>query len=486
MNIRFLQISDIHFHHQDFDSIRMRDGLINYLNNLKYEKGFDFLLITGDIADKGKEYSNEIKTFIKKIINETEVSIANVYIIPGNHDIVRNETRSLIINGILNSDDSTEKLDNINKKTYESLIDAQSNFFNFYKEILDKDYPVNELHFFNKTDNYNVFSINTCLISDNNGEEGSLLIGKKKLYEAFREFNKNSDTNKLNIAIGHHTLECINPKEKDKMLAIFEDAKIDLYVSGHVHDPNYCQTINSNSYTFLELISGAIVSDNYATPGFVVVDINLDNGESEASFHIWNSNQNFWAKNNQVNRGTKTGSLGFTLTRLSHKKNSDELKVDPTQDGTDNEDIDENEFKQFIIDFHEQLNFKGPLRSNVDHKIELDKKFYNMKCSGTFQKMFDKYSEYFGIIYNIMDSTSYVSSDKKDLVAEVIIDKYLEVHNNYDIGDEIFKNIVDQIILENKDMPYSKLKTQRYIKILTAWSIYECDIFNEDKRFVKK
>jgi len=122
----------------------------------------------------------------------------------------------------------------------------------------------------------------------------------------------------------------------------------------------------------------------------------------------------------------------------------------------------------------------------LDIQIELEKKFNDMKCSDTFQKRFEKHAKHFDSINSIMEGTAYVSSDKKELIAEIISDKYLEIHNKYNNGDEIFTKIVESITEDNyKLFPLTKLETSRYIKILTAWSIYECDIFNEDKRLTK-
>lgn len=463
--------------------MKMRDELVSYLGEMKKKAGFNFLLITGDIAHRGDSYNEDIKTFLNDLINEIEIPKNEVYIIPGNHDISREDKmRSLLIAGILSSANPSEKIDEIDEKSFETLLNAQSNFFDFYEDFLGVEYPKEELHFLKSAEHYNVFSINTCIISDKGGEEGNLLVGKKKFYNAINKLRKIDNEKKLNIAIGHHTLACIHPSEKQSIIANFDDKGIDLYLSGHVHSPAYNVTVNSSANPFVELVSGAVVSDEYAIPGFVVVDVNLDNGEAEACFHIWNTSNDYWAVNNQIGRRTRNGMMEFSLERLTKKKDSNgELFQDESVQ------IDENEFKQFIIDFHEKLNFEGPTRSNLDNKVELENKFYNMKCSDTFQKRFERYSRYFGTISNIMESTAYVSADKKDLIAEIIIDKYLEIHNNFNNGDEIFQKILDETSSQYENLlPYSKLKTKRYIKILSAWSIYECDIFNENKRFAEK
>ena len=106
-----------------------------------------------------------------------------------------------------------------------------------------------------------------------------------------------------------------------------------------------------------------------------------------------------------------------------------------------------------------------------------------MVCSETFQINFDTYSRYFDIIEKIMSSTSYVSSDKKELITEEISDKYLLIHHQCKTGDEIFIKLVEQLTEEYASyFSYSKLRVKRHIKILTSWVIYKCLIFNDDKR----
>src|SRR5699024_11625282 len=90
----------------------------------------------------------------------------------------------------------------------------------------------------------------------------------------------------MNIAIGQHNLECIEHGERKIIQANFDDADIDLYISGHVHAPSLNITVNTSDYPFIELTSGAAFSEEYAVPGFVDVDINLVNGDAPEGYHV--------------------------------------------------------------------------------------------------------------------------------------------------------------------------------------------------------
>ncbi|WP_254217983.1 metallophosphoesterase family protein [Virgibacillus pantothenticus] len=183
-----MQLTDIHFHNDNYNTLKMRNELIKYVVELRKDGEIDFLLITGDIANKGGPYNCEVKKFLNDIVSAINITKKDVHLIPGNHDLKRGETRTLVIDSILRDSSPSDKLDKLQDETYQTLINAQSDFFTFYKEFLGIDYPSEKLHFVKSSDNYNILSINTCLISDKSGEEGNLLIGKNDFTNLFRNY----------------------------------------------------------------------------------------------------------------------------------------------------------------------------------------------------------------------------------------------------------------------------------------------------------
>lgn len=106
-----------------------------------------------------------------------------------------------------------------------------------------------------------------------------------------------------------------------------------------------------------------------------------------------------------------------------------------------------------------------------------------MVCSDSFRKEIEDYSAYFPSIDEIMMSPSYIDFDKKTIITSTIKSAYNKIHSNYDTGESIFEMTVDEIYKEySNEIKYSKSKLKFYIKILVAWTIIGCDIFNEDKR----
>lgn len=116
----------------------------------------------------------------------------------------------------------------IDQKATNILVEGQRKFFDFYEDFMGVKYPEEDLHFLYQSEKYNVLSINTCLLSDKKGEEGTLLTAQMKLYKAIRKMNKEKNKGKvLNIAIGHHTLGCIESSERESIKAHFDDYFID-------------------------------------------------------------------------------------------------------------------------------------------------------------------------------------------------------------------------------------------------------------------
>ncbi|WLG16650.1 metallophosphoesterase [Bacillus cereus] len=318
MKVHFIQLSDVHFHYENYNINRMRDSLSEYLGQINRENNIDFLVVTGDIAHQAKTYTTDVKGFLDDILKNTNLNKKDMFIIPGNHDVNRSKPlRNILVESMLSKKDASDQLIG---DIYDQLLDGQKEFFDFYNGYLQEEYPKENLHFIKKFDKYNVFHINTCLVSGKDGEEGHLLVDINKFYKIIRELRHTKEEKVLNIAIGHHTLDCLCKEDRKAMRNNFVDYNIDLYLSGHVHTPSYNVSLNHGDEPFLELVSGAVMGDDYATPGFVEIEVSLEDGKSNVKYHIWNEAEEYWTINNQVGRKTKSGILNHTIERLNKKK----------------------------------------------------------------------------------------------------------------------------------------------------------------------
>lgn len=374
MYIKWAHLSDIHHMYETYKTTLLRDKLIDYLSDNK--SNIDYLFITGDIADKGGQYGAEVISFLDDVMNAVEIGKSELFMIPGNHDITRDPMVERLANQIIDSKDAMQEINNVDEGTYNALISGQKSFFEFYKSYLGEEYPVDKLHFVKRCNGFNVIHMNTCLIAGSNRAEGNILIGLNKLYQTLKQIPEDGV---INIAIGHHTIGCIHKAEKDSLLHRFSDAQIDIYLNGHVHKASYHHESNNYNETNF-FTSGSVFEDEYADPLFMTGVIDTESASGEVFYHRWNSSGEFWHIDNAIGRKTISGSYRFEIDRL--KKKTEEADFQSLT-------IDVDDFKEFLIDFHNTLRSTNQLDDALIPK-DITEKFINMVCSSTFKLQFDR------------------------------------------------------------------------------------------------
>lgn len=144
----------------------------------------------------------------------------------------------------------------------------------------------------------------------------------------------------------------------------------------------------------------------------------------------------------------------------------------------EDEDLDEDEFRRFMMRFHEKLNHKGISDINIDPK-DVFEKFSNMKCNKSVEKQYHSLCRYFPVIDEIMESTL-LTQIERESIPNIVISEYNKIWKKAVDGNEIIELIVENIFQAYKDeFNYSNTTLKTYFKILVYWSIYECDIFND-------
>lgn len=325
MNLRFLHISDIHFQVENYQSRRMRMSLLKKLHELNQVNPFNFVLLTGDLSHQGQGFNETQMKFFEEILHTLNLSKEQIYIVPGNHDISRNVDRTDLIKEIIESKNPSNTLDEYlqDKDKKSKLLSSFDSFSTFYIDFLKKEYPLNDIHFLLETENYNIVHLNTCVIANRAGEEGTLLIGKNKLLDCLSNVGVNN--NKLSIVIGHHTLDCMADSDKKAMLNLFDDFNIDIYLSGHVHRAAY--NIESNQYNnLLNIVSAGVHSDDYALGGFGDFSIQ-NNGATKVFQYIWNEEHEYWTLNNTLGRKMENGVLEYQIPKFSSDANRSENEI---------------------------------------------------------------------------------------------------------------------------------------------------------------
>ncbi|OMD01073.1 hypothetical protein BSO21_32615 [Paenibacillus odorifer] len=240
---------------------------------------------------------------------------------------------------------------------------------------------------------------------------------------------------------------------------------------GHVHIPAYFKEANNinDIYCFT---AGSNIIDGYAQSVFLTGSVNTDSGESEVVYHKWDESNEVWHIHNTVGRLTREGSYKFTLKKKGFK----EVDLPSVR-------LDEDEFRNFLLEFHEILA-SHPSSGNFEMK-DINDKFKNMLCSNTFKVQFDKLSVYFPIVDDIFNSPNFISFDKKFIVPNVIETEYMDLLPKLKDGPAIVKQMIENFYgMYHDKLEFHEHALKLYLRIVIYWSIHECDIFNDDKREV--
>ncbi|MGS2751315.1 SIR2 family protein [Bacillus zanthoxyli] len=231
------------------------------------------------------------------------------------------------------------------------------------------------------------------------------------------------------------------------------------------------------------LFIGFSMNDPYITNLLTYINKIYD-GYNEKGFILTTNNDNF-SKYNIKNINLEDYSkISLFLDQLIEtiKKKRPPLPFNkPISLNTDTSiDVDEDELKLFILDFHKGKKASNSLDFN-EHDIE--EKFEKMVCSNSFRKELEEYSTFFPSIDEIMMTPDYLDFDNKSVIKSIVRTFYNKVHTKFDNGETIFEETVESIFQEySTEFRLSKPKLHLYLKILVSWVIFGCDIFNEDKR----
>ncbi|MEG2985264.1 MAG: metallophosphoesterase [Peptostreptococcaceae bacterium] len=477
--LKWLHLSDIHFNFKTYETDWLRDSLKDTLEDFK---DIDFLVITGDLLYKFKSSFDEVESFIREIIDILNISLEKVFIVPGNHDFERDEDRALLIQGLKQPiEEVTTRVSNLNPKSKKRLVEGQKDFWDFHVKLLGRECNYEEIHFVDKHDKFNIININTCIISGLEKEEGMLSIDMKSLGEVLRKVKK---SDKPNIAIGHHSLECFVEKERKQIAQMFEDYSVDIYLCGHMHKSNYVIDSQGNR-AIRSLVCGSAMTDSYADPTFIYGTINLNSYDCSVKYYKWYDNNHEWRRDFDVNRKVlDDGSIEFNLDRLKKKEINESIapndildrKIDKMIEG----EIEPDKFQRFLLKFCKSIRNYSLNGGDININKDVHEKFYNMKCSSTFQTQFDRNAGYFPLVDDILADPAYIDYDRIILIPGVITSKYDEVIEGSSDGSQVLNRMVESLAHEYKDemgIPLGDLK--QYFKTIIFWSLNKCDIYNE-------
>lgn len=301
--MKWLHLSDIHFNpsKDGADSLYLRKCLLDFLKqkNIVVDKIF----LTGDFRDAScqdgtDEAAKDIANFIFDIADSVGVKRnSDILLVPGNHDLTRNfNQRQEVITQNKNSYDSGEGI--------LKNLDILTGSFEFYKkivtEIKGKDNADNLFenlykitpHTFLITDEVNILQLNTELlagevISQDKRErvldDGSLCVGTKYVISALSLIECSP---KPTIVLAHRGLDLLNSFERKKLLNIFQNFKVCMYLCGHSHDLWY-----DEASCIPQITVGCIKQQSGVRAGFAIGNYDSASKKIEVEAFSWENDR---------------------------------------------------------------------------------------------------------------------------------------------------------------------------------------------------
>ena len=313
MRIKWLHISDIHLNKTGTETRRMRMQLISYLKSAKVL--YDYLFVTGDLryAPNGV-FDPETCTFLSDVMNAAHVRIENVFIIPGNHDIDReNFDRKNHLTSIWGNFDSyyNSKEGIFQDEDLITIASGQEDFNeiieSFYADIPDRiaKYKDNlHPHFNIVADKINVLHVNSTLLYSVE-HQNELAIGTYHLLDALMNIDKSKPT----VLLSHYSFDFLNRNEQKEILRLLTDFNIQLWLAGHEHD----EMLRRQRDFFYEFQGGNLLYEPGDTNSCVLVgNLDLETGNGLMQGLEWHTDLG-WRLSKNISHQTDRSRYHFKL-----------------------------------------------------------------------------------------------------------------------------------------------------------------------------
>ncbi len=276
-----LHISDLHlsitngkgFQTSNIDTLL--SSLIKSFPNEANNK-IDTIFITGDISFSGaeKEFIGARKLFIEPLIQQLNLTLDDLYMVPGNHDISREKFNTLQRSFRNNSSetDLNEFCIFVEKETEEwEQLDNYNEFKkNIIKEQKNVDFDSPLITVRSPSKNLRIHCLNSAWLAGDDNDKGKL-----RLLTIITRSIKKYGKNKNNIVLIHHPTDWFHSEEQNLISRELEK-HVDALFFGHMHQFEQSITINFSQDITLRLQAGTLDTRN-KNSGYSIVRLHSKN-----------------------------------------------------------------------------------------------------------------------------------------------------------------------------------------------------------------
>ena len=313
--IRWLHLSDLHFNTSDERIAQMRSRLIDYISAMNVT--FDCIFCTGDFREGGKPYLDSSVNFLHCLCEAAAVPVDHLYIVPGNHDVKRDEpSRAAAIETIPEDWDesfSTEQLSALHKGK-EEFLEFLAKVYAHDRERLALYQDAQHPHFLLTTDSLNILHLDSALTYGKDRERE--LYVDSCLVETVLE---KADPTKPILILSHYSFDFLAQYEKKTLVEIMRKYNARLWLAGHEHD--YESQIKRD--TFYEFLTGTLKVESKSTTCFFAGELTLDLEQGTVQCHAWNASGGWEKKAYFTHTGDDPTTYFFDLDPHQIERSAD-------------------------------------------------------------------------------------------------------------------------------------------------------------------
>jgi len=230
-NIHVLHISDIHISHQNYSNMGARvSALLSVIQEEKMRP--DIIIISGDIANKGKESEYELfeKMVASPMLDYFSLSASRLILVPGNHDVDRDAIDKFQQAGVYNYIGKPEEMDDLWRQTAQrAKFTARQD--TFYRMMAQKGFSTQSCIVDLEGVAVGVACLNSAWLSASDQDRAQIAITRAQIEEAYQKI-ENAD---LKLAVWHHPWAWLHDSDAARVrVQVFQ--KFELCLTGHLHD----------------------------------------------------------------------------------------------------------------------------------------------------------------------------------------------------------------------------------------------------------
>jgi predicted MPP superfamily phosphohydrolase len=305
--ITWLHLSDLHYQPDDAYN---RDEVLKALwqdlrNRRDIDPGLeqlDFIVFTGDITYHGipNEYELAVKNFIQPLFDHTGLDWAQLFVVPGNHDVCRDDMTpfSKRIASTLSTRDDVTRLLEIMDDDHQLVFKRQR----AYRAFFERHFPHLQLdargYFYVaqlsiRSRQIAIIGLNSAWSGEGGkADQGNLVLGERQVSAAL-EGTEQAD---LRIVLLHHPFDWLQDDNEDTGGVIRRlESRCEVILSGHLHRPNVC-SISTLHGDFVRIPAGSIYDKRRSPLSYNFVRFDLKSKSGVVYLRRYNDERGEWQR----------------------------------------------------------------------------------------------------------------------------------------------------------------------------------------------